>query len=205
MNIHDDYNDYELVSLAQELNEDANYLLHKKYQPLINKKCYKYMKYIRGRGFDINDLVQECIVAFEDAIQKFNPNDEGSFYTFANICIDRQLISELRRQNREKNRVLNESVPLSSIDEDDNNNILNFIEDNSNNPELEILSAEEFNEIYDNIIKQLTDLEECVFKLKIQGFTYNEIADILDKERKSIDNAIQRIKIKIRELMNENT
>lgn len=205
MNILDDYNDYELVSLAQELNEDVINLLHKKYQPLIKKKCNKYMKYLQNKGFDINDLTQECIVAFEDAIQNFNQNDEGSFYTFVNLCIDRQLINELRKQNREKNRLLNDAIPLANIDEDDNTNILNFIEDNSNNPELGILSTEEFNELYDNIIKELTDLEECVFKLKIQGFTYKEIADILDKDDKSIDNAIQRIKVKIKELMNKNT
>lgn len=205
MNIHDDYNDYELVSLAQELNEDAIDLLHKKYQPLIKKKCNKYLKYLQNKGFDINDLIQECIVAFEEAIRNFNQNDEGSFYTFANICIDRQLINELRKQNREKNKVLNEAVPLESINEDDNTNLINFIGDNSINPELDILSTEDFKELYDNIVKELTDLEECVFKLKIQGFTYKEIADIFDKDDKSIDNAIQRIKVKIKELMNKNT
>lgn len=205
MNIHDDYNDYELVSLAQELNEDATDLLHKKYQPLIKKKCNKYMKYLHNKGLDINDLIQECIVAFEEAIQNFNQNDNVSFYTFVNICINRQLLTELKRQNRNKYKFLNEAIPLESIDEDDNTNLINFIGDNSSNPELGFLSTEEFNELYDNIVKELTDLEECVFKLKIQGFTYKEIADIFDKDVKSIDNAIQRIKVKIKELMNKNT
>ena len=83
-------------------------------------------------------------------------------------------------------------------------NLIDFIQDNSNNPELGLLSNEEFKELYTKISHELTSLEECVFKLKIQGFSYKEIADILDKEEKSIDNAIQRIKVKIKSLMTKN-
>lgn len=204
MNNYQDLNDYELVSVAQEYNEDALNLLHEKYQPLINKKCHKYIKYMQNKGVELSDLIQECMIGFEEAIHNFNPNDNVSFYTFANVCMDRQLMSELTRQNRDKYKFLNEAIPLETIDEDDDTNLIDFIQDNSKNPELGLLSNEEFKELYATISKGLTALEECVFKLKLQGFNYKEISDILDKDEKSIDNAIQRIKTKIRSLMTKN-
>ncbi|MBQ8681391.1 MAG: sigma-70 family RNA polymerase sigma factor [Bacilli bacterium] len=202
MNRYEDLNDYELVSIAQELNEDAINLLHEKYQPLIKKKSCKYMKYLRNKGIELSDLIQECTIGFEEAIHNFNPNDDVSFYTFANVCMDRQLMSELTKQNRAKYKFLNEAIPLETLEDDSDINLIDFIKDNSGNPELGLLSNEEFKELYANISKELTALEECVFKLKIQGFGYKEIADILDKDDKSIDNAIQRIKIKIKSIMN---
>jgi RNA polymerase sporulation-specific sigma factor len=205
MSSYEDLNDYELVSVAQELNEDAINILHQKYQPLINKKCRKYIKYLHNKGVEISDLIQECTIGFEEAIHNFNPSDNVSFYTFANVCMDRQLMSELTKQNRDKYKFLNEAVPLETIDEESDINLIDFIQDNSHNPELGLLSHEEFKELYGSISKELTTLEECVFKLKLQGFGYKEIADILDKDEKSIDNAIQRIRAKIKSLMKKNT
>ncbi|MCI6266107.1 MAG: sigma-70 family RNA polymerase sigma factor [Erysipelotrichaceae bacterium] len=205
MNSYRDWNDYELISLAQEHNEDAVNILHEKYQPLINKKSRKFFKYLQNKGVELSDLIQECTIGFEEAIQNFNSSDDVSFYTFANVCMDRQLMSELTRQNRDKYKFLNEAVPLETINEDnDTSNLIDFIQDNTNNPELGLLFDEEFKELYAKISKQLTELEECVFKLKLQAFSYKEIADILDKDEKSIDNAIQRIKTKIKNMDKSN-
>lgn len=204
MKSYPELNDYELVSMAQEYNEDAINALHEKYQPLINKKCHKYIKYLQNKGIELADLIQECTIGFEEAIHNFDPNDNVSFYTFANVCMDRQLMSELTRQNRDKYKFLNEAVPLETIDEESDINLIDFIQDNSHNPEVGLVSNEEFKELYENISKELTSLEECVFKLKLQGFGYKEIADILDKDEKSIDNAIQRIKAKIKSLKFKN-
>lgn len=202
MDKYTDLNDYELVSIAQEQNEDAINILHEKYKPLINKKSRKYIKYLHNKGIELADLIQECTIGFEEAIQNFNPHDDVSFYTFANICMDRQLMSELTKQNRAKYKILNEAVPLETLEvEKDNNNLIDIIKDNTNNPELGVLSSEEYKELCLYIMKHLTDFEECVFKLKIQGFNYKEIADILDKEEKSIDNAIQRMKVKIKNII----
>ena len=205
MNSYRDWNDYELISLAQEHNEDAVNILHEKYQPLINKKSRKFFKYLQNKGVELSDLIQECTIGFEEASQNVNSSDDVSFYTFANVCMDRQLMSELTRQNRDKYKFLNEAVPLETINEDnDTSNLIDFIQDNTNNPELGLLFDEEFKELYAKISKQLTELEECVFKLKLQAFSYKEIADILDKDEKSIDNAIQRIKTKIKNMDKSN-
>ncbi len=204
MKPYQDLNDYELVSVAQEHNEDAINLLHEKYQPLIYKKCRKFMKYLQNKGIELSDLIQECTIGFEEAIHNFNPLDNVTFYTFANVCMDRQLMSELTRQNRDKHKFLNEAIPLETMDEENDVNLIDVIQDNSTNPEIDLLSEEEFKELYMKIKKELTALEECVFNLKIQGFACKEISDILDKDEKSIYNTIQRIKVKIKNLKDYN-
>ena len=194
-------NDNELISLAREQNEDAINLLHQKYKPLITKKCSKYYKYVSGKGLELSDLIQECLVGFEESIKDFDANDKVTFYTFTNVCMDRQIMSVIKRVNRDKNKILNNAIPLETIDTENDTNIIDYLKDNTDNPELDLLDELEYQELYEKIINNLTRLEECVFNLKLQNFTYKEMADILDKDIKSIDNAIQRIKIKIKEII----
>ena len=196
-----DLNDYELVSLAQENNEEAGEILYTKYRPLIQKLCHKYFKYVQNKGIEFTDLVQECTIGFEEAVLRFNENDNTSFYTFVTVCMERQLMSEVTKQNRDKHKFLNEAVPLESIDSDSDINLIDYIEDNRNNPEQGLLLDEDFKELYLKIVGKLTDFEECVFRLKLQNFDYREIAGILDRDQKSIDNAIQRIRLKIKNII----
>ena len=204
MTIYDELNDYELVSMAQEQNEYAIDLLHKKYQPIIYRKCRKILKYLHSKGIELSDLIQEGNLAVELAIQNFNSIDDVSFYTFVNICIDRQLINMLNITNRNKHKILNEAMPLETGNNDEVN-LIDIIEDNSYNPEQELIAEEQFKDLYQDIMNELTNFETFVFGLKVQGLSYKEIADILDKDEKSIDNAIQRIKQKIKLLLMKNT
>lgn len=195
-------NDNELISLAKEKNEDAINLLHEKYKPLITKKSNKYYKYVSNKGIELSDLTQECLLGFEESIKDYNPNDNVTFYTFTNICMDRQLLTEIKRLNRDKYKLLNDAIPLETIDTDNDTNLIDFLKNMKDNPEEGLLEEIEYQELYNKITKNLTNLEECVFNLKLQNFNYKEISDILDKDPKSIDNAIQRIKNKIKELNN---
>lgn len=200
MNGYDEINDYELVSMAQELNEDAINLLHKKYQPIIYNKSRKILKYIHNKGIELADLIQEGNLAIELAIQNFNSTDDVSFYTFVNLCIDRQLINILNITNRNKHKILNEAIPLENNDKDEVN-LIDIIEDNSYNPEQELITEEQLKELYKDITDELTNFESFVFGLKIQGLSYKEIADVLDKDIKSVDNAVQRIKLKLKSII----
>ena len=193
------YNDYELISLAQEQNEDAIEILYQKYQPMISKKSKKFYNLLKGKGIELCDLIQECYIALDYAIKTFNQDKDNMFYTYLNTCLDRQLIDQCRKNLNLKNKLLNESLPLeTNIEEENNNDLLNIIEDNTNNPERELFTLEDYLSLQNKIIEKLTPLEECVFLLKIQNFDYKEIANILDKDNKSIDNAIQRIKQKVK-------
>ena len=197
--LYKEYNDYELISLAHEQNEDAINIIYEKYKPIIVSKCNTYIKYIKG--IELSDLIQECYIVLNTAINTFNQEKDNIFYTFINLCLDRYLISEYKKSNNTKNKLLNESLSLDSLDNEDKN-LIKIIKDDKYNPELELIQELNFMELYNKIIDKLTYLEELVFILKVQNFNYKEIASILDKDSKSIDNAIQRIKTKIKEVYN---
>ncbi len=195
-------NDYELVSLAQEKNEQAINILHQKYQPLIYKKSKKIYSYVSKKGIELSDLIQECMIGFEEAIKNFNPKDDVTFYTFCNICMDRQLNTEITKLNREKYKILNEAIPMESInDAGEEINLADIFGSNEKNPENGFLINENIRELIKRTKEELTAFEECVFELKLQEFNYKEIADILDKTPKAIDNAIQRIKAKMKKIL----
>lgn len=196
-----EYNDYELVSMAQENNEYAINVLHEKYKSIIYSKSRKAFNLLKKKGLELSDVMQEAMIGFEEAIMAYNQDDNALFYTFASICIDRQLKSLITKHSRDKYKILNEAVALD-FDEDDNVGLQNFLTDEVT-PETEFFNKEGVNDLYDDITNVLTDLETCVFELKVQGFEYKEISDILDLESKDIYNAIGRIKNKINKVLDK--
>ncbi len=194
-----EYNDYELVNLSQEQNEEATELLSNKYYPIIKKLSIKYYTAIKV-GIDLSDIEQECYIAFLNAIDTFQDNKNICFYTYAISCMKKHLISIVRTYTSDKNQYLNDALSLDKLLNDTENTISNYIEAKNSNPENIIIEEEEYNILYNKITKYLTPLEECVIILKKEHYNYNEIASILDKSTKSIDNCFQRIKFKIKRL-----
>ena len=196
---YDEINDYEVLSMVAD-NEDATELLFKKYKPLIVGLAKKIYNNNQNTGFDLNDLIQEGMIGFSTAINTFDENKDTTFFTYAKTCIERRLISLIKSASRLKHQILNESYSVEDLAQD-NKSLENLLEDSTSNPENKIIDDENTNELIRNIQKQLTSLESAVFELKISGFTYREIADILDKDSKSIDNAISRIKTKVQKYL----
>jgi RNA polymerase sporulation-specific sigma factor len=197
-----DLNDYELVSLAQENNEDAINLLHQKYKPIIEKKSKNVYKVVSKKGVELLDIIQECTIGFEEAIKFFQQDDDVTFYTFCNVCMDRQLKSVITRLNRDKYKILNEAIPIDNISTiGDEISFENIMASEKYNPEKDILFHEKTIDYINKIKLELTNFEECVFDLKLEGFDYKEISIILDKTPKAIDNAIQRIRTKVKKVL----
>ena len=194
-----DFNDYELLNYIAEGNEEANNIIIKKYEPLITKIATKMLAYCKNNGLDKSDLIQEGMIGLNHAIDRYQEQENVLFYTYAKKCIERKIISVVISSNRNKNKILNESISY----DDDENLLLKFIKSNTPSPEEEILNLELQEDLLIKIKEKLTDLEEQVFSLFISGFKYKEIAEILDKDEKSIDNAIQRIKVKIKNILKE--
>lgn len=194
------YNDNELVSFVEENHENARDILFEKYRPLIVGTANKMHRSCKYNGLEINDLIQEGFLGLSNAITHYNENKDTSFYTFAKTCIERRMISLIISTKRLKHKILNESLSLEGSDDDSSNVGLEiFLGDTNNNPENVLLYNETKIELINNIKSRLTDFEEQVFELKINNFNYREIAAILDRTPKAIDNALQRIKIKARE------
>lgn len=183
------YNDYELVSLAREGNEEAINLIYQKYKPIIVCKSKDAIVYATHHGIEINDIMQEGFIGLEEAINGFSEKDNTSFYTFAVLCINRQIINYLRRTTRGKNRILNDAVAIDDIVE-------KSVKD-STNTEFSFISKDIIEEIKDD----LTDFEYKVFKLKYDGYNFEEIAHILSKDVKSIYNTFHRVKLKVKKII----
>lgn len=200
---YQEFNDYELLSYVKENNEEATNILYDKYKNIINKTAYKMYNYYKNTGLEQNDLAQEGYYGLSLAIENFNDSMDTSFYTYAVTCIERKMISAIIASNRQKHKILNESVSLEKYnDDDDIVEIQSLLVDNSYNPEKIILDNEGTLSLIEKIEQNLTDFETTVFELKISNFSYKEIAEILNKDPKSVDNAIQRIKLKIKKELN---
>lgn len=193
-----DFNDYELLDHIHSCNEDANEIMIYKYRPLTVNLAKKLIKYCNG-GIDLNDLIQEGLVGLNEAINSFREDKETNFGTYAKLCIERRMYSLVKSTRTYKNKILNESI---SLEDEDETNIDRFLVDNTTNPS-EMVEENDYQEkVLIELNNQLTDLEKQVFELKKNDFNYKEIAEILDKDPKVIDNTIQRIKAKLKKILN---
>lgn len=202
-----DYNDNELLSYVSENNEEASEIIYKKYLPLITTIARKMSMYVKNTGVEVNDLIQEGMLGLSNAINEYSDDKNTIFYTFAKTCIERKIITAVTAARRLKHRPLNDSVPLEASKVTDDNQVFldEVIGDNKDNPENMLLDSENFNEIISIAKKELTDFELQVFELRISDFGYKEIAEILEKDIKSIDNALQRIKLKLKKIITTST
>lgn len=196
-----DLNDQEILDYISE-NQEYEEIIFKKYEPIIKSYAKKYYPYIRNNGIEMSDLVQEGMVALNKAMRQFNSSKEATFYTFAINCIERKMINLVANSKRLKHKALNESISFELTSSDDDTLTLENLFFNENeNPEFMISSKENEEELVRKIKLSLTDFENQVFDLKYNDFEYKEIAVILDKDIKAIDNAIQRIKTKIKKII----
>lgn len=197
----EELNDYELLEYINENDENSYNLLLNKYKPLIISITKKYAPFCIKYGLERNDLIQEGMVGFYQAINKFNTNSDVKFSTFAKTCIERKIINTMITAKRDKNKILNESYAL--VTEDEEPNLENFIGDYTLNPENIILDDETEKYLLNKLYEQLSPYEEQVFELKKGGFNYKEISEILEKTPKNVDNTIQRIRNKFKKIIYE--
>ncbi len=194
----------ELIYLVSENNEDARDLFFEKYDNIIRMKCSKYKTFIESKGYEFNDLFQEGRLGLTQALNDYNEQKNVKFYTFANLCIDRQIATFLKHIARDKNKLLNDSISLDTTVNSVGKPLVELILDDKNiDPEKSSIEIEEQDELYNRIEEKLTSSEQDVFNLRIQGFTYKEIAQLLNTTEKAVDGAISRIKIKVSNILNK--
>ena len=137
------------------------------------------------------------MIGLNHAIERYHEQKDILFYTYAKVCIKRKMLSVAAGSNRSKNKILNESISY----DDDETKLIKVLKDNTPSPEEVIIDLEYQKDLIDKIKLELTDFENQVFELLISGFQRQEIADLLDKDKKSIENAVQRIKLKIKKVL----
>lgn len=188
------YTDEELiVKLRSGDAEIADYIMEK-YKPLVRKKT-NAMYLIGG---ETEDLIQEGMIGLFKAVRDYNEEKEASFFSFAELCINRQLYSALEASNRKKHIPLNTYISFSNQETDDGVDLEQFITDKSASPEELLIEQERKVEFAKRLEEKLSSMEEKVLYLYLEGNSYIQIAEIMEKTPKSIDNSLQRIRGKIK-------
>lgn len=191
----DDVSDEELIARLRAGETAIEDYLMEKYKGLVRQKA-RAMFLIGG---DTDDLIQEGMIGLFKAVRDFQPDKEAAFATFARVCIDRQIYSAIQNSNRQKHQPLNSYVSLNQ--EDESSPIWDL---SVENPEAIIIDQETTQDLRKRISDYLSPMENKVLDLYLKGKGYVEIAEFLGKSPKSIDNALQRIRAKIREVLSQN-
>lgn len=187
--------DEELVELSKR-DEMAMEVLISRYKNLARFKARIYFLV----GADRDDIIQEGMIGLFKAVRDFDANKFASFRSFAELCVKRQIITAIKTATRQKHIPLNSYVSLSKpVYDDESERTLadTLLENVSTNPEHLILAKEMALDIEKQINADLSDFENKVFAMYLDGNSYQEIAELMNKSPKSIDNALQRIKRKI--------
>ncbi|MDA3844977.1 MAG: RNA polymerase sporulation sigma factor SigH [Vallitaleaceae bacterium] len=195
-----DHSDENILHFVRDNHDNALDFLMRKYKALVEKKAQSY--FLMGASRD--DIIQEGMIGLFKAIRDFDFYKETSFFSFADLCITRQIISAVKASTRQKHMPLNKYVSLDKpiYQNEDKTGLLELMPSKkATNPEDVYIGEENKHFIEDALSKKLSGFEKIVLEYYIGGISYVEIAEILDKPSKSIDNALQRIKKKVLEII----
>ena len=192
--------DEDLVLMAQQGDMDAMVSLMEQYKSLVRIKARGYFLV----GADHEDIVQEGMIGLYKAIRDFKIDRLVSFRAFADLCIKRQIITAIKTATRQKHIPLNSYISLNKpiYEEGNDRTLLDVIEGNISNPEELYINQEEMASIQNMMDEALSGFERQVFVAFLDGKSYQEIALMLGRHTKAVDNALQRIKKKLTRYLN---
>src|SRR3990170_2793439 len=190
-------NDDDLVARFQGGDNDALDVLLQRYRRFTRAKARGYFLI----GADSDDIEQEGMIGLFKAVRDFRPDRQASFRAFAELCITRQIITAIKTATRQKHQPLNSYVSLSrgygGSDDEDRAFVDVLVTDHAPDPADVVIDSEELSVIRSSMGRALSKFESQVMQLYVEGKSYQQIADMLGKHAKSIDNALQRIKRKL--------
>lgn len=188
-----EYNDYELIYLIKEENEEAILIMMDKYEPLIRSIASYYAINYKRYKVEYDDLVQEGRIGLLQAIKNFDDKKEVLFYTFALLCIKCKMLNYLRSSQSIKNYPL-----LSSCSLDDK--VIDTLSDKRSNID-DIIGEKEIEEKIINFKNSLDFDDSLIFELKFNGFSYKDISVFLDINIKRVDNRLLFIREKLKKYL----
>lgn len=195
-NLEIDEDDKKMLTLIDNGDKQALEDLMNKYYKLVKMKSSRFFMY----GADSNDIIQEGMIGLYKAIKDFNVQKNISFKTFANLCIERQLITAIKTANRNKHLPLNSAISInySTNINDEDKEMVEFTRFDTidDDPSEIIVKNEYYANVYEAIDKNLSKHEKDVLVQYQKGKSYAEIAEILDCKPKSVDTAMTRIRKK---------
>ena len=204
--IWDQLGDDEIISMIHGGDSYAMDFMLTKYKSLVKNKA----KALFLIGGDKEDLIQEGMIGLYKAIRDYDTDKDSTFYSFADLCISRQIYTAIKASNRKKNIPLNTYVSLyapaysENADQDEKETLADVMSQNKiSNPEELVIDKESTSMLEYELVRHLSQFEKTVLDLYLHDYSYLQIADKLKKEPKSIDNALQRIRLKLNTVLKE--
>lgn len=200
-NQYDHFSDEHIIAAIRHGDAAAMSYILDKYKNMVRKKA-------RGlylMGGESEDLIQEGMIGLFEAIQNYNSKKDASFYTFARLCVGRQMYTAVKAAARKKHSPLNGYIPLDyetdTMDDENGSNTLSDILTTDISAEDLFVDRENTVWIENKMMDILSPFEKKVLQLYLEGVSYAQIAHTLGKSQKSVDNALQRIKNKTKNLI----
>ena len=201
---YEQYTDDELIDRLRRGEESIMDYICDKYKNLVRSKA----KSMFILGADSDDLIQEGMIGLFKAVRDYDMGRDASFYTFAELCISRQMYTAVQASKRQKHQPLNTYVSLDTGnssgegDEKEGLNLGELLADRAElSPEELFLDKERVAYLEKTIEEELSDFERQVLDLYMTGMSYTQIARVLGRDEKATDNALQRLKTKIKKML----
>ena len=192
----------ELIKSALENNLEAKNEIYEKYKYIIDILIKKYRNITSHLGIDKHELEQEAMYAFSDALHSFNEKKNVKLSTFLSVCIDRRIRKVIKKYSGEKAKLLNSFYSLD-YDYEEGMTLKDMISDEKTDPLYNLTIQEDYEELIKKIENSLSTAELEIFDYLKNGFDRNSIMLITGKNEKQVDNAMQRLKNKIRDIIKE--
>ncbi len=194
--------DEELINHLRDGEENITDYIMNKYKNLVRNKA----KSMYILGADGEDLIQEGMIGLFKAIRDYDCGRDASFFTFADLCVSRQMYKAVQASKRQKHMPLNTYISLYGTDDKSDENAEKSLAESLSsktdiNPEEIVIDRESAAELEELIERQLSAFESQVLDLHLTGMSYTQIAKVLGKDEKSTDNALQRVKAKVKKLL----
>lgn len=199
---YEKYSDEELIVRLRDGERAITDYIMDKYKNLVRSKA----KSMYILGADREDLIQEGMIGLFKAVRDYDTGRDASFFTFADLCVSRQMYTAVQAAGRQKHAPLNTYISLytsafedDSVDKGETGELINSVISQSERSPEEVLIDKENVELLERAIeKELSSFEKQVLDLYLTGMKYSQIARVLGRDDKSTDNALQRIKSKLK-------
>lgn len=197
-------NEEVLILEALNGNEEAKNNLYEKYKYIVNIFIHKYHSIAMSLNIDIHELEQEAYLSFSDALNSYRSDKNAKLSTFISLCVDRRIQKIIKKYSTDKAKILNHAYSLDYDYNEEGITLKDLISDErENDPLNNLTSKENYEELMLKIKENLSVSEYEVFTYMKNDFDYLTIAELLNKNPKQIDNTIQRVKHKIRDIIDE--
>ena len=193
-----EYHDNELMDIISDNSEEARDALYDKYKYIVDIIINKYKKSAYSLSVDMQELRQEALLGFSDALYSYTDDKEATLATFISLCVERKVDNYIKKHSTKKMRMLKEILSLDDQVAEDIS-LMDTIADTSS-PEEILQDEEEYKTLVNGIKERLSQQEMEVYKLLLYNFTYDDIASILNSNTKQVYDFVYHIRKKIKDL-----